>query len=48
MLILKHIYMVIEVVGKVIIAIKVIICVLVIAKVQGLKAVFKVSKVSKV
>ena len=51
MLVLRHIYIVIEgveVVGKAIMAIKVLVCVLVMAKVYGLKAVFKVSEVSKV
>jgi hypothetical protein len=38
----------VEVVGKAIVAIKVLVCVLVIAEVYGLEAVFKVSKVSKV
>ena len=47
MLILRHIYVVIEgveVVGKAIVAIKVLVCVLVITKVYGLEAVSKVSK----
>ena len=60
MLVLRRIYTVvkrvaalgrgggIEVVGKAIVAIKVVVCVLVMAKVYGLKAVSEVSEVSKV
>ena len=60
MLVLKYIYIVvkrvaalergggIEVVGKAIIAIKVVVCILVMAEVYSLKAVSEVSKVSKV
>ena len=51
MLVLKHIYMVVEgveVVGKAIVAIEVLVYVLVIAEVYGLEAVFKISEVSKV
>ena len=51
MLVLRHIYMVIEVVGvvgKAIVAIKVIVCILIIAKVYSLKAVSDVSKAYKV
>ena len=51
MLVLRHMYVVVEVVGvvgKAIIAIKVVVCVLVIAKVYGLEAVSNVSKAYKV
>ena len=48
MLVLKHIYMVVEVVGKAIVAIKVLVCVLVMAEVYGLEAVSEVSEVSEV
>ena len=51
MLVLKHIYMVIkvvEVVGKAIVAIKVVVYVLVMAKVYSLEAVSDVSKAYKV
>ena len=50
-LVLRRIYMVIEVVGvvgKAIMAIKVVVCVLVIAKVYGLEPVSNVSKAYKV
>jgi chromate transport protein ChrA len=51
MLVLRRIYVVVEgveVVGKAIVATKVVVCVLVIAEIYGLKAVSRVSKVSKV
>ena len=51
MLVLKHIYVVVEgvkVVGKAIMVIEVVVCILVIAEVYGLKAVSEVSEVSKV
>ena len=51
MLILKHIYIVVEVVGvvsKAIVAIKVVIYILVIAEVYNLKAVSNISKAYKV
>ena len=51
MLVLRRIYVVVEgveVVGKAIVAIEVLVCVLVIAEVYGLEVVSKVSKVSKV
>ena len=60
MLVLRHIYMVIkrvaalgrgggiEVVGKAIMVIEVVVCILVMAEVYSLEAVFEVSKVSKV
>ena len=51
MLVLRHIYMVVEgvkVVGKAIVAIEVVVCILVMAEVYGLKAVSEVSEVSKV
>ena len=51
MLVLRHMYMVVEVVGvvgKAIVAIKVVVCVLVIAKVYSLEAVSDISKAYKV
>ena len=51
MLALRHIYVVVEVVGvvsKAIMAIEVVVCVLVMAKVYGLEAVSDVSKAYKV
>ena len=51
MLVLRHMYMVVEgveVVGKAIVAIEVLVCVLVMAEVYGLEAVFEVSEVSEV
>ena len=51
MLVLRHIYVVIEVVGvvgKAIVAIEVVVCVLVMAEVYGLKAVSNVSEAYKV
>jgi len=48
MLVLRRMYVVVEVVGKAIVAIEVVVCVLVIAEVQGLEAVSEVSEVSKV
>ena len=51
MLVLRHMYMVVEVVGvvgKAIVAIKVVVCVLVMAEVYGLEAVSNVSEAYKV
>ena len=51
MLVLRHMYVVIEgveVVGKAIVVIEVLVCVLVMAEVYGLEAVSKVSKVYEV
>ena len=51
MLVLKHIYIVVEVVGvvgKAIMAIEVIVCILVMAEVYGLEAVSDVSEAYKV
>jgi len=48
MLVLRRMYVVIEVVGKAIVAIEVVVYILVIAEVQGLEAVSEVSEVSKV
>ena len=48
MLVLRRMYVVVEVVGKAIVAIKVVGCVLVMAEVYGLEAVSEVSEVSEV
>ena len=51
MLVLRHMYMVIEVVGvvgKAVVAIEVVVCVLVMAEVYGLEAVSDVSEAYKV
>ena len=51
MLVLKHIYVVVEVVGvvgKAIVATEVVVCVLIMAEVYGLEAVSDVSKAYKV
>ena len=51
MLVLRHMYMVVEVVGvvsKAIVAIEVVVCVLVIAEVYSLEAVSDISKAYKV
>ena len=48
MLVLRHIYVVAEVVGKAIVAIEVVVCILVMAEVYGLEAVSEVSEVSEV
>ena len=48
MLVLRHMYVVVEVVGKAIVAIEVVVCVLVMAEVYGLEAVSDVSEAYKV
>jgi hypothetical protein len=48
MLVLRRMYVVVEVVGKAIVAIEVVVCVLVMAEVYGLEAVSDVSEAYKV
>ena len=48
MLVLRRIYVIVEVVGKAIVAIKVVVCVLVMAEVYGLEAVSNISEAYKV